>query len=166
MKLSLLRHGLAVARGTPGIPDDQRPLTDEGCEKTRRVAAALAKLDLRFDLILSSPFARARQTAEIVAAVLKDKPALKFSEHLVPGGSLSALVHQLNRDYAGRQEVLLVGHEPDFSGHIAVLTTGRPGLSLEMKKAGLCRLEVSRLRAGRCATLEWLVPPRLLLRLK
>jgi phosphohistidine phosphatase len=166
MKVSFLRHGIAVERGTPGIPDDQRPLTDEGCEKTRRVAAAIEKLGVNFDLILSSPFTRARQTAEIVAAVLNAKKVLKFSGHLVPGGSLQSLVDELNRDYAGRQDVLLVGHEPDFSQHIAGLTTGGPSLQLEMKKAGLCRLEVSRLRAGRCATLEWLLPPKLLLRLR
>lgn len=166
MKLTFLRHGIAVARGAPAIPDDQRPLTNEGCEKTRRVAAALGRLGLSFDLILSSPFTRARQTAEIVAAVLKAKKALKFSDHLVHGGSLRGLVDELNGPYARYQDVLLVGHEPDFSEQIAVLTTGRPGLQIDVKKAGLCRLEVSRLRAGRCATLEWLLPPKLLLRLK
>ena len=79
---------------------------------------------------------------------------------------MPSLATELSRKHAGRQDVLLVGHEPDFSQHIAVLTTGKPALQLEMKKAGLCRLDVMHLRAGRCATLEWLLPPKLLLRLK
>jgi phosphohistidine phosphatase len=166
MKLCFLRHGIAIERGTPGMRDDERPLTEEGCDKTRQVAAALETLRVKFDLILSSPNRRARQTAEIVAAVLDAKKVVRFSDHLAPGGSLQGLVNELNRENAGHQDVLLVGHEPDFSQHIAVLTSGKPALQLEMKKAGLCRLEVASLRAGRCATLEWLLPPKLLIRLK
>jgi phosphohistidine phosphatase SixA len=58
--------------------------------------------------------------------------------------------------------VLLVGHEPYLSAFIALLCAGGEPLSVTLKKGGLCRLEVERLRCGRCASLEWLLPPRLL----
>lgn len=166
MNLSFLRHGVAADIGAPGVADDHgRPLTDDGREKTRRVAGSLQRLGLGFDLILSSPLIRARETAEIVATVLGVKKALKFSERLAPGGTLQGLVDELIRDHGRCEEILLVGHEPDFSRHISMLTSGRPTLQIEMKKAGLCRLQVDELRAGRCATLQWLLPPRLLARL-
>jgi phosphohistidine phosphatase len=166
MNLSFLRHGVAADAGAPGATDDHgRPLTDEGREKTVRVAKGLQRLGLVFDLILSSPLVRARETAEIVATALGAKKALKLSERLAPGATLQGLVDELTRDHGRCEEILLIGHEPDFSHHIAVLTSGRPTLQLEMKKAGLCRLQVDELRAGRCATLQWLLPPKLLARL-
>ena len=71
MKLYILRHGIAVEPGTPGYETDaDRPLTSEGERKMRQIAGAMEALELSFDLILSSPYLRARQTAEIVAEVL------------------------------------------------------------------------------------------------
>jgi len=68
MELYLLRHGLAVERGTTGFENDSaRPLTPKGRRQLRQIAAAMKRLNLRCDLILSSPFRRAKQTAEIVA---------------------------------------------------------------------------------------------------
>lgn len=166
MNLSFLRHGLAADAQAAGLEADRaRPLTDEGRDKTRRVADGLRRLGLVFDCILTSPLVRARETAEIVATVLGTKKALHVTDHLVPGATLHALVDELNRHHAGCAEILLVGHEPDLSRHIAVLTSGRPAVQIEMKKAGLCRLEIEDLRAGRCATLQWLLPPKLLVRL-
>ena len=72
MKLSLLRHGIAVEPGTPGYEDDSaRPLTAKGERRMRRIAEGMATLGLSYDLLLSSPYLRARQTAEFVAQVLK-----------------------------------------------------------------------------------------------
>src|SRR5207249_3311762 len=68
MTLFILRHGLAVEPGTRDYPNDaDRPLTAEGRSKLRQIAQAMKKLELEFDVILSSPYTRARQTAEIVA---------------------------------------------------------------------------------------------------
>ena len=77
MNLYLLRHGIAVEPGTPGCEkDSERPLTPKGKRQLRQIAAAMKKMDLRFDLILSSPFLRARQTAEIIAESLTLKKQL------------------------------------------------------------------------------------------
>jgi phosphohistidine phosphatase SixA len=69
MNLFLLRHAIAVEPGAlSGASDAARPLSPEGKEKMRKIARGMKALDLSFDLILSSPYVRARETAEIVAA--------------------------------------------------------------------------------------------------
>jgi phosphohistidine phosphatase len=93
MELFLLRHGPAVERGTRGFDDDSmRPLTPKGRRQLRKTATAMQKLELHFDLILSSPLVRTRQTAEIVAAGLNLKQRLKFSNALAPGGASALLM--------------------------------------------------------------------------
>jgi phosphohistidine phosphatase len=160
MELFLLRHGLAVERGTPGFEDDPaRPLTPKGRRQLRKIAAAMKQMKLRSDLILSSPFLRAKQTAEIVAAGLKLEKRLKFSNALAPGGDAAILFRQLERLKPAPENVLLVGHEPDLSRLISRLLTGDRQLPLDFKKGGLCKLEIEKLRAGKCATLAWLLTP-------
>jgi len=160
--LYILRHGLAVERTIPGFKQDSdRPLTPEGRKKTRRTAALLRRLHLSFDLILTSPFVRAAQTAAIVAEVLGAQKKSSVSHHLIPKGSLSELVEELNASRKPLQDVLLVGHEPALSRLISILVTGKPGLALELKKGGLCKLEIATLRYGRSATLQWLLTPKL-----
>ena len=98
MNLHLLRHGIAVEPGSPGyVKDADRPLTPEGERKLQHISKAMEALDLSFDLILSSPFLRARQTAEIVAEALKARKRLDYSDSLMPGGSTKELIEYLNR---------------------------------------------------------------------
>ena len=84
MELYILRHGIAVERGTPGYRKDaDRPLTPEGKEKVHQIAEAILGMELKFDLILSSPYARAEQTAKIVAGEL-DQEVTVGESHLRP----------------------------------------------------------------------------------
>lgn len=164
MQCFLLRHAPAVARGTPGYPkDSSRPLTAEGRKRMRRIAAGMKALEPAFDLILTSPYVRARETAEIVAEVYKMPDPLRTSQYLKPGGDGEALVQEMIEHR--RQSILLVGHEPDLSRLISVLVTGDTGLGLALKKGGLCKLELPSPHYGRCGTMEWLLPPRLLVQL-
>lgn len=161
MELFLLRHGIAVERGEPGFEDDSaRPLTAKGRRQLRRSAPAIQALAGSFDLILSSPYLRAKQTAEIVARELKLKRRLKFSQALTPGGSARNLMRQLSREKPLLEKVLLVGHEPDLSRLISLLTCGHQDLQMDFKKGGLCKLEAKELRAGKCAALCWLLTPK------
>ena len=161
MNLFLLRHGIAVERGTPGYSrDSDRPLTPKGERRLANIADAMEAMGLTFDLILSSPYVRARQTAEIVADALGLKQKLEFSEALTPDGDAKALIAELNRLGPEPGNVLLVGHEPFLSALVSLLTTGEPRLALDFKKGGLCKLEAETLRPGRCATLAWLLTPR------
>jgi len=167
MELYLLRHGIAQDVGRDGITRDRdRPLTPRGHRRVQRVAEALKELEPDLDLILSSPLVRARQTAEIVVEVLGLERRLEFTPHLAIPADSSRLIQHLNGLRPTPARVLLVGHEPHLGELTSLLTTGREGSVVTFRKAGLCRLEVGSLQAGRCATIEWVLPPRLLCRLR
>lgn len=163
MKLYILRHGEAADHGDPRYKNDaDRPLTAKGIQRTKALAHALRQLDITFDVIFSSPLVRARETAEIVERGLRLHGRLELSEHLAPSGDVEKLVHQLNKVRPVPGSLLLAGHEPFLSSLISLLCTGGSHLALALKKGGLCRMEVETLRAARCASLEWLLPPRVI----
>jgi phosphohistidine phosphatase len=165
MELYFLRHGIAAAREDFLFPRDfDRPLTKEGAQKMRRIAKAMKAQGLRFDLILSSPYIRARQTAEIAARVLKAIPELKLTPVLGADSTPRDLVRGLLRRKLP-ERVLLVGHEPLFSDTIAFLLGGHSDIAITLKKGGLAFLTVEQLKMDRCAALEWLVTPRQLCRM-
>ncbi len=159
MKIYILRHGIAVDRGSPDYAQDSdRPLTPKGERELLKIAEAMEALELRFDVILSSPYVRARQTAEIVADIFDVRSKLEFSDNLTPSGSPKKLVNEIN-DKAPKS-ILLVGHEPYLSQFVSLLVAGDSGLALTLKKGGLCKLSSESLTAGRCATLDWLLTPK------
>jgi phosphohistidine phosphatase len=161
MNLYLLRHGIAVERGTPGFARDaDRPLTPDGERKLQLIGEAMRALDLTFHLILSSPYLRARQTAEVIAKSLDARKKLEFADSLVPDGSTHELVQFLNRLRPQPDSVMLVGHEPYLSGLVSLLVSGKESCSVVLKKGGLCKLTTESLKHGRCATLEWLLTPK------
>lgn len=162
MNLFFLRHGIAVERDPRSFPDDaRRPLTLKGEDRVRLVGDALQALELSFDVILSSPFLRARQTAELVASALGLRRVLEFREELAPAGDSKALLRFINRLEPRPENVLLVGHEPDLSQLLSVLISGQTEARLDLKKNGLAKIEVTeRLKLGRCASLNWLLTPR------
>jgi phosphohistidine phosphatase len=159
MKLYILRHGEAAEHGDPRYRENERPLTEKGIQRTKQLAHALGELEVCFDRVLSSPLTRARQTAEIVARRM-ERP-VELTETLTPFGNMKSLIEEIDRIRPVPQSVLLVGHEPHLSGFISLLCIGGPNLPIRLKKGSLCRLEVERLAAEKCATLEWIIPPRL-----
>ena len=158
MNLYLLRHGIAVERGARRYANDaERPLTAKGRRKLRRAAAAISAMELSFDVILSSPLVRARQTAELIAKTLHCRHRLQLTESLAPGSNAAGLVQRLRQ--LKPQSALLVGHEPDLSALVSRLLTGGTKLAARLKKGSLCRLSIERLQASRCASLDWLLTP-------
>lgn len=161
-ELYILRHGLAGERGTYSN-DDERPLTPEGIRKTRRVAKRLYELNLRFDLIQTSPLARARQTAEILQTY-KLGTQLEESQHLAPGGDISLWLSWLQQwRQTGADCLAIVGHEPDLSEWAEKLIWGEVCQHLILKKAGVIGLVLPETESpiGH-SQLFWLTPPRLL----
>lgn len=161
MDLFVLRHGIAEELGAPGVERDaDRALTEEGRARVERVANAMRAMELRFDLLLSSPYLRALQTAEIVVRRCGSRSKLRITEHLAPGGDVRALlrlIRDLRPEPAG---VVLCGHEPFLSGLVSLLACGSAVGTVALKKAGLCKLTARTLKAGRCASVEWLLTPR------
>jgi len=159
MELFLLRHGIAEELPKSGGPDRERRLTDKGRRRVQEIARAMRRLKLEFDLVLTSPFPRALETAEIVTQVLGLKRRLRTSEALAIPPSSARLIEQINTARPAPRSVLLVGHEPHLSNLASLLLTGSEVLELRLKKGGLCQFEVAELQTGRCASLACLLTP-------
>ena len=160
MDLYLLRHAIAVDRGTPGYEvDSTRPLTPEGARRMHRIAEGMTHLGIDPDVIITSPCLRARQTADIVAEVFR-VDRVELHEALSPGGDQARLIEDLSQRYGDHKSVIIVGHEPDLSEVASTLMAGSLDASLGFKKGGLCLLETASLHYGQCATLRWLLTPK------
>jgi len=159
MKLYLVRH--AIAEDSADYEDDSlRPLTEKGREKMRRIAKALKELGVQPDLIVSSPYMRASQTAVILAKEFKYREELAYSDFLMPVAEPDDMIGEINEKFSV-DELILVGHEPNLSSLVSVLLAGNSDLSVNFKKGGVCCLSVDDLHHDRNATLEWLITPKI-----
>lgn len=157
MKVYFLRHGRAESRADWRGADGDRPLTAEGEELVRREAKTLGAFGLAPDVIVTSPLARARRTAELVADGLGLGERLVDDERLAPGFDVRRL-ERLLAAHGPAESVLVVGHEPDFSATVGELIGGG---EIVMKKGGLARVDVTAPVAGG-GELVWLLTPPLL----
>jgi phosphohistidine phosphatase len=165
MNLYIIRHAIAVDEGAPEYEEDSlRPLTEKGKKKMRQIAKGLYALGVRFDLILSSPYVRAKETAEILAEVFKMKKKIELSENLVPMGDPDLLIAEVNEKYSA-DSIAFVGHEPELTHLVGLLISENPGLDMTLKKGGVCSLSADDLHHSRNATLEWLLTPGILVEL-
>jgi phosphohistidine phosphatase len=161
MDLYFLRHAKAAERDSTQFPDDTlRPLTPEGEKRMRRGAKAMREMELSFDLILSSPWLRAKQTAQIVADVLGAQKKLHFSDALTADAAPELIIAQLRARHRNLDSVLLVGHEPHLSSVISVLLIGNESLPFNFRKGGLCKLSVDWSSKKPGAVLEWALTPK------
>jgi phosphohistidine phosphatase len=163
IELYLIRHGLAGEFGT--YPNDnERPLTEDGIKKTRLIANRLIDLGLQFDLILTSPLVRAKQTADILVEVGLGSQ-LQEVNYLALDSNITAWLSWLSTWVPGNQKRLaLVGHEPTLSTWAELLAWGEVKGAIKLKKAGIIALSLpeSGSPIGQ-STLFWLTPPRFLL---
>lgn len=161
MRLVIVRHAVAVPRGTPDLPDEKRPLTRQGRARFRKAARGLARLYDAPDALLTSPWLRAAETAAILAKAwggVEPKEAKALA-----GGSFeeqAALLDRLPR----KATVAIVGHEPYLSALLARLVGARPSPRLALKKGGVAVVEVPAKLAGG-GTLVSFLPPAALRRL-
>lgn len=164
LEVYLVRHAVAAERG-PRFPDDRlRPLTPGGVAKFTRAVAGLARLGVTLDVVLTSPLVRARQTADLLVAGLRPRPALVEIEDLAPGrpaaGVIAAVETASSRGRRGAARLALVGHEPDL-GALAARLLGAKG-TFEFRKGGVCRIDLERAMPQGPGTLRWWLPPRVL----
>jgi phosphohistidine phosphatase len=153
MEIYLLRHGIAE-NGGPGVPDPERALTGEGKEKLRRV---LKQADIEPSLILSSPYKRAVETAEIAAEVLRYEGKVVETRALEPERSPHGVWEEV-RARRNEQAILLAGHEPLMSA-LAAYLLNTPALQVDMKKAALVRIDCERAGAEPHGVLKWMLTP-------
>ena len=159
-ELYLIRHGLAAERGDQFPDDTKRPLTSRGIQRMKRAGKALVALDVAFDVILTSPLVRTRQTAEAVASAFKEPPAIVNVPSLAPGGTHNAIVDDLAKQSHRRKKIAIVGHEPGI-GELAARLMGlrKP---IEFKKGAICRIDVAALPPTGNGQLKWFLTPRIL----
>lgn len=160
--LYLVRHAIAAERGEDWPDDAQRPLTERGIARFKEAARGLEALDVDIDEIFTSPLVRAKQTADLLAAAVKNKPPVKILDALAPGHSPTAVLAQLAKA-AKRRRIALVGHEPGL-GELAAHLIGA-GRALPFKKGGACRIDVESLTSRRSGGLIWFVTPKVLRKL-
>jgi phosphohistidine phosphatase len=160
MNLYLMRHADAgVPRENPTL-DAKRSLVKEGKQQCMLMAGVLTGLKAQIDVIVSSPLKRARQSAQFVATEIGFESPILTSPALAPDADYAAFQH-LIAEYASREGVLVVGHNPNLHQFIGRLMTGNGsnghGGSIRLRKAGIARIDMSR----RPPQLQWLIDPRL-----
>ena len=160
MEIYLVRHGAASERDPDRWPDDsQRPLAPEGEEEFRLAARGLARVVPRVDAILSSPYRRAWQTAEILSE-LDSWPAPEAVAVLEPTLPPEKAALELE-DYSGC--VAVVGHRPGLHELAAYLLTGEgDGLEIRLEKGGVACIRFDGAVQPGTGELRWLLTPETL----
>lgn len=158
MTLYMVRHGIAEDRHPTGADPDRR-LTKRGAEKTALVARALKRMNVDADLIISSPYVRARQTAEILAEMLGYTDDIVDDRRLTPSGDYDGISAIVN-EYLDAESILVTGHEPSMGTMISGLCAGG-GLLIDVKKASVTAIEIMRLRPHALGALKWMLTPRI-----
>ena len=159
LELFLIRHGIAAERGADYPDDSKRPLTSNGIARLRKEAKALPQLDVDFDLIISSPLVRAKQTAEVFAQVLPSRPTVTLSDSLAPAGTPAAVFQELAK-HMRKARIALVGHEPNI-GELAARLIGARG-AIEFKKGAICCIDFDVFPPKGVGRLRWYATPRML----
>jgi phosphohistidine phosphatase len=160
-ELCIMRHGVAADRGLyPG--DAKRPLTPEGKERMQEIAQGLAKTGFEPDWIVSSPYMRAAETADIVAEAFGLR--VESCDALQPGGVPELVLEFLARQ-ASRKSVVVVGHEPDLSQLAAGLLGAGRNRDFAFKKGGCCLISFERFPPKPPGRLVWWLTPRILRKL-
>lgn len=163
MQLYIVRHGIAIDREDPKCPAEaERYLTEEGVEKTKQVAKGVAAMGAAGDLLITSPYVRAVQTAEIFAEALDyAKQKIRRNEMLLPGSEPTLFFRELAREKQA-STVFVFGHAPHLDDVIATALGSKKHLT-SLKKAGVALIELKRISPP-MGILAWLATPKMLRR--
>lgn len=157
MEIYILRHAIAED-AADGQSDADRQLTPAGEAKLRRVLARAREGGLKPDVILTSPYVRAVQTAEIAKSELGVDNEPVQSKTLVPFSNPFDIWDEV-REYASVKQILLAGHNPVLSSLVCFLI-GAAGHAIDLKKSALARVDVQSRSPQPRGTLVWLLTPR------
>jgi phosphohistidine phosphatase len=159
LELYLVRHGVAAERGDDYPDDSKRPLTANGIAKMRKEASALDALGVSFDLILTSPLVRTRQTADALAQGMAAPPPIQATDALAPAGTSAAVIKELAK-HMRLARIALVGHEPNM-GELAARLIGARA-PLPFKKGAICRIDFEVFPPKGTGALIWFATPKML----
>jgi phosphohistidine phosphatase len=141
MELYFLRHGIAADKKAYKR-DSERPLTPEGIRNMKKAAKGMKALGISPHRVFSSPFVRARETAELAAAGIGfSQEKIEFWDSLTPDAGFGDFLEDLKR-LAPDESYLFVGHEPTISGFVSRLLIGEDDIRMNYAKGGLCHLHL------------------------
>jgi len=158
MQLYLLRHGIAED-GRPGLPDSERPLTPDGKKKLRGVLKLARDAGVQPSLIMTSPYRRALETAEVAGEYLGYNGVLLRAECLIPSGAPEPVWDEL-KIHQNEPQVLVSGHDPLLS-HLTGYLLHCPDLLVDFKKGAIVRIDLDRFGPGPRGVLKWMLAPKL-----
>jgi phosphohistidine phosphatase len=166
MEVLVVRHALALDKDEAtqqGLLDRDRPLTSKGKATMKRIARGLASRLPEISVLMTSPWLRAVETADLLAKAY-GWCQRSTSEALIPGAEPEKLAEELAA-HASAPAVAVVGHEPHLSGWVSWCLTGSLEPVIELKKGGACLLRFGDMIAPQRARLIWLMTPAALRRL-
>lgn len=167
MELYIIRHAIAEPLGTGHeFSDQKRPLTEEGRNRMREICKGLRNLGVELDLIMTSPLARAVETAEILAGSLGiSKKEILQTPALAPGALAEQLFAEI-KSQGVAESIALVGHQPDLGMLISRIVQVDDGVaSIQLKKGSICCINLTETVPTLRGELTWLLTPRQLRRL-
>ena len=162
MKLLVIRHAIAEdreAHAASGHDDALRPLTVQGARKMKRGARGLRQIVPAIDTLVSSPYTRAFETAEIVRREY-GMDRVETSRALEPTVAVADAITALQSVQG--DVVAIVGHEPQLSRLVTYLISGLDQSAVELKKGSACLVEFEGLPRAGGGTLMWSIRPAVL----
>jgi phosphohistidine phosphatase len=161
MRLFLVRHGTAEESASGGDP--ARALTDEGRSEVEEVSGAIAAAVQPPVELLSSPYLRAEQTAELLRERLKIAAKIRPTDAMLPESDWGALCEALRElDARGTKTVVAVGHNPSISQMVGGALADQGGARIAMAKGAVACIDLDGVGAGAVGELRWLVTPKAL----
>src|SRR5208283_5101575 len=155
MEIYFLRHASA-GQYSPGTNDDKRPIDKTGEQQSHDVGRALVALDVKLDVIISSPLTRAMQTAEIAALELGHKDKIVIHEALRPEANYAQFEELLAR-HGKKKAIMVVGHNPSMTDFLNRMLAGDSAVFIDFKKGAVAKVE----KKGRQpAVLKWCMTPK------
>lgn len=157
MIVYFVRHASAGQSKSDPQKDDRRPLDSDGIRQAHEIGRTLAGLDVQIDTLLTSPLKRATQTASLVANELGYESRLVFADALHKQATW-AKFQELLREHAGKDAIMVVGHNPSLSELLSLLISGGASRSaVDLRKGAAAKVDIT---GKRTATLSWCVTPK------
>ncbi|HYP08028.1 MAG TPA: phosphohistidine phosphatase SixA [Bryobacteraceae bacterium] len=159
MEVYLLRHGIADDDSPTGR-DQDRQLTAEGRRKLAEVVKTAAAAGVKPDVIVSSPYARALQTADIAKEILAFKDDIQRSQALVPESDPEEVWSEIRNAYRGAHSLLISSHEP-LMGRCTGFLLGYTDLLIDFQKGAIVRIDIESFGIQPRGLLKWMLVPKL-----
>ena len=165
MDIYILRHGKAEERSQNITSDSKRPLTEAGKRELECISKAIKNFEIEFDIIISSPLVRAKQTAEITLKKVKSKKkSVVIWDELKPEIDVNQTIKKLT-SLDPTSSILLVGHEPHLSSLVSQIIAGSDHADISLKKGGFAHIRSTTQKSKLLGSLRSVLTPKQLKKL-